>query len=221
MVIYDDRDELLTSFAIDSDDTTAIMITKAAGEKLLAATDKRITKVDGLTTAPATAYQMSDFSSWGPTTDLSIKPEVTAPGGNIYSTVTNNDYGYKSGTSMATPQVAGISAQVRQYIASDKKFASFDASTYSALVSQLLMSTASPVVDPMVDDGPATYYSPRLPGRRPGERRRPAINTPAYLTNEEAAQQRPEGRDGRVADGTWSFTLKLMNVGSTAQTLRA
>lgn len=217
VVIYDDRDELLTSFAIDSDDTTAIMITKAAGEKLLAATDKRITKVDGLTTAPATAYQMSDFSSWGPTTDLSIKPEVTAPGGNIYSTVTNNDYGYKSGTSMATPQVAGISAQVRQYIASDKKFASFDASTYSALVSQLLMSTASPVVDPMVDDGPATYYSPRFQGAGLVNAKA-AINTPAYLTNEEAAQQRPKGEMGESADGTWSFTLKLMNVGSTAQT---
>ena len=79
VVIYDDRDELLTSFAIDSDDTTAIMITKAAGEKLLAAADKRITKVDGLTTAPATAYQMSDFSSWGPTTDRASSPRSRRP----------------------------------------------------------------------------------------------------------------------------------------------
>ncbi|AKG24403.1 peptidase S8 [Calothrix sp. 336/3] len=35
---------------------------------------------------------------------------VTAPGENIYSTTPGNSYGYKSGTSMATPHVAGVVA---------------------------------------------------------------------------------------------------------------
>ena len=46
-------------------------------------------------------YTMSDFSSWGTTDDLSVKPEVTAPGGHIYSSVIGGGYADYSGTSMA------------------------------------------------------------------------------------------------------------------------
>ena len=56
---------------------------------------------------------MTDFSSWGPTDDGRIKPDVVAPGcevGNeegIVSTIPVDTYGIKCGTSMATPVVAG------------------------------------------------------------------------------------------------------------------
>jgi len=39
--------------------------------------------------------------------------DVSAPGDNIYSTNYSNTYGYKSGTSMATPLVAGVAALVK------------------------------------------------------------------------------------------------------------
>ena len=217
VVIYDDRDEKLSSFSINSDDTTAIMVTKASGEALLAAADKRIVKESGLTTASATAFTMSDFSSWGPTTNLKIKPEVTAPGGNIYSTVPNNDYDYKSGTSMATPQVAGISALVREYVESDSKFAWYSDSAKSTLISQLLMSTASPIADPMVDEGPETYYSPRFQGAGLVNAKA-ATTTPVYLTCEDSDNDRPKGEMGESADGSWSFTLKLNNLTKQEQT---
>lgn len=217
VVIYDDRDEKLSSFSINSDDTTAIMVTKASGEALLAAADKRIVKESGLTTASATAFTMSDFSSWGPTTNLKIKPEVTAPGGNIYSTVPNNDYDYKSGTSMATPQVAGISALVREYVESDSKFAWYSDSAKSTLVSQLLMSTASPIADPMVDEGPETYYSPRFQGAGLVNAKA-ATTTPVYLTCGDSDNDRPKGEMGESADGSWSFTLKLNNLTKQEQT---
>ena len=217
VVIYDDRDEKLSSFSINSDDTTAIMVTKASGEALLAAADKRIVKQSGLTTASATAFTMSDFSSWGPTTNLKIKPEVTAPGGNIYSTVPNNDYDYKSGTSMATPQVAGISALVREYVESDSKFAWYSDSAKSTLISQLLMSTASPIADPMVDEGPETYYSPRFQGAGLVNAKA-ATTTPVYLTCEDSDNDRPKGEMGESADGSWSFTLKLNNLTKQEQT---
>ena len=41
--------------------------------------------------------------------------DVAAPGRSIYSTILNNGYGYKSGTSMATPHVSGLAALIKAY----------------------------------------------------------------------------------------------------------
>ena len=55
---------------------------------------------------------IADFSSRGPTpcdvsADLKIKPEVSAPGVNVRSSVQHDEYALYSGTSMAGPHVAG------------------------------------------------------------------------------------------------------------------
>jgi hypothetical protein len=54
----------------------------------------------------------SSFSSWGPTDDGRIKPDLVANGDGIYSSLSGSDssYGTYSGTSMSSPNAAGSAA---------------------------------------------------------------------------------------------------------------
>ena len=93
---------------------------------------------------------MSDFSSWGPTPDLKLKPEITAHGGEIYSSVPNGGYDRLSGTSMASPNLCGIIVLIRDYVKSNAaKFGITETNgkpdpvQVNDAVNQLLMSTAN------------------------------------------------------------------------------
>lgn len=54
--------------------------------------------------------KLADYSSRGPTADGRAKPDVVAPGTGIESTWNNGGFNTISGTSMATPHVAGQAA---------------------------------------------------------------------------------------------------------------
>lgn len=111
----------------------------------------------GVKVQTADYYTMSDFSSWGVPGSLELKPEITAPGGNIYSLQNGGGYQNMSGTSMASPQVAGMAAVVAQYVRANK-LTEKTGLTARALAQSLLMSTAVPMYQDH-GEGEYGYYS--------------------------------------------------------------
>lgn len=157
------------------------------------------------------AGEMSDFSSWGPTPDLKIKPEVLGIGGNVYSLYgeegSNAYYVWISGTSFSAPQVAAASTLVRQYV--EELYPTMNATEVAALTNKILMSTAVPVVDP--DTG--YFYSPRQQGAGLIDLTA-ATSTTTYL---EVNGNRPkiELGDDPEKTGVYELTFSIVNIGDT------
>ena len=84
----------------------------------------------------ATAGRISAFSSYGVSPDLTLKPDIGAPGGFILSTLPleSGGYGNISGTSMSSPHVAGCAALLLEA----------RPNTPPAAVQTILMNNASP-----------------------------------------------------------------------------
>ena len=127
-------------------------------------------KVDGFTVSfngnatsahNPNAGKMADSSSWGTTPDLEFKPEITGVGGNVWSLAQNNGYRNMSGTSMASPNVAGGSALVLQRV--DKLF-DLTGEERVQMAKNILMSTALPHVDKGLNQDGSNYTSPRRQG---------------------------------------------------------
>ncbi|KAJ1911405.1 hypothetical protein IWQ60_010150, partial [Tieghemiomyces parasiticus] len=117
MVFYDNVDEPLSPPAFTREALPSFMITLADGMKLVALLNTAA--VDSVTvavspelaaTAPQGAFGPADYTSWGPTAQALLKPDVMAPGSAVYSTypLNMNNYTILSGTSMASPYVAGV-----------------------------------------------------------------------------------------------------------------
>nr|CEG04950.1 unnamed protein product [Fusarium clavum] len=94
----------------------------------------------------ATGGAVSAFTSWGPTWEMDVKPQFGAPGGMILSTYPRSmgSYAVLSGTSMASPLVAGIVALI----------AEVRGTTDPAILENVLSATANPQV---FNDGKAFY----------------------------------------------------------------
>ena len=160
-------------------------------------------------------YKMSDFSSWGVSPDMRLKPEVTAPGGNIYSSVPGGGYQYKSGTSMATPQITGVSAVVLERVQNDPLFSSMSARQKADVVQNLIMGTAVPVADPNAGSG--AYYSPRKQGAGLVNVQAATTSSVYPTVNGATDASRPKADLGDGTNG-WHFDVTLHNVSGTAAT---
>ena len=173
---------------------------------------------------------MSNFSSWGPTPDLRIKPEITAHGGEIYSAVPGQKYDRMSGTSMAAPNQAGVTALVRQYVKNRFPELAGNPVAVMARTNQIMMSTAD-IAHNIID----LPYSVRKQGAGLANLTR-AISSPAYISafarsDEAVAEQRAdrftdevidkakiEYGDDKAKSGKYDLKFNINNVGGDALT---
>lgn len=156
--------------------------------------------------------QMSDFSSWGVTSDLKLKPEITGYGGSVYSTRDDNTYGLMSGTSMSSPYVAGVTALVMQRInAMNAEEETVKDLAKKELAAALMMSTADPVVE--ADAG--IPYSPRKQGAGLVDIDS-ALATNAYIKVEGSPTPKIDFGDDKNKTGVYALTFSVVNFGDQA-----
>lgn len=144
----------------------------------------------------------SSFTSWGSTPSLDFEPEIAGIGGNVYSTYNDGTYGMSSGTSMASPNVAGLSALIFQHLKETRP--EISGAERVDLATVMLMNTAQIPAD---ENG--VPYSPRQVGAGLARVDR-ALDSAVIAT--------VEGRGAaalREVEGPASFTVTLDNAGPT------
>lgn len=98
---------------------------------------KNILTVGAASASDSDIFSIASFSSWGPTDDGRIKPDIMGVGVSVLSTLEHSDsqtnrYGNMSGTSMSSPNVAGGMVLVRQHFVQTHNYVPL-ASTLKAL----------------------------------------------------------------------------------------
>lgn len=199
----------MINMSIDSFPIPAIFISQADGQAMVAAAKDGVgtlTVSNSTYDAPSeTGGQPSSFSSWGSTSQLEITPDIMAPGGNIYSSRDNNSYGLMSGTSMATPHLAGASALMLEYL----RTAGIEGDAMT-LAYALMMSTAVPA-----KGSNGVTASPRKQGAGLVNLAS-AMATKAYLQVEGKERPKLELGDDPDKTGEYQMTFRVVNFGTEA-----
>ena len=205
----------LIAMNLTTQDMPAAFISQADGQAMLDAPEHKLTIAEGQVLPQSTVYEASEFSAWGVSPDLRLKPEIAAPGGEVFSSIPGGAYEQSSGTSMATPQMAGVSTIVLQRVQSDPLFASMSARQKADVVQNLIMGTARPLTDAAQTTG--ALYSPRKQGAGLVDALA-ATTSSVYPTVVGAPEQSRPKAD--LGDGTkgWHFDVTLHNLSGVPAT---
>ena len=205
----------LIAMNLTTQDMPAAFISQADGQAMLDAPEHKLTITEGQVLPQSTIYEASEFSAWGVSPDLRLKPEIAAPGGEVFSSIPGGAYEQSSGTSMATPQMAGVSTIVLQRVQSDPLFASMSARQKADVVQNLIMGTARPLTDAAQTTG--ALYSPRKQGAGLVDALA-ATTSSVYPTVVGAPEQSRPKAD--LGDGTkgWHFDVTLHNLSGVPAT---
>lgn len=199
-IIYNNIDgDILMSMG-KSDHIPTISISKDKGEILASRPSGTITVGYDNQAGPF----ISDFSSWGPTPSLELKPEITAHGGNIKSSVPGGGYDEMSGTSMATPNLCGIVILIRQYL--KEKYPSKTWKEISVMTNQMMMSTAGIILN---EEG--NPYSPRKQGAGLASLKN-VVTTRAYLSVDGKDRTKLELFDDPKRTGVYEMEFNVVNI---------
>lgn len=217
VIIYNNADGYVNMQSESSITIPQLFMLKTDGDKLASALNAGKTVTISFngekTTAPnPEAGKMSAFTSWGLTPNLDFKPEITAPGGQIYSTLENNQYGMMSGTSMAAPHVSGGSALVLERV--DNEFGVTGLERVQ-IAKNILMNTASPIKDQGFVNGAFGWDNPYSP-RRQGAgimQLHSALKTPVIVTEKNTKEAKVALKE--VGD-QFEFTLTAQNFSDEA-----
>ena len=205
----------LIAMNLTTQDMPAAFISQADGQAMLDAPEHTLSIAEGQVLPQSTVYEASEFSAWGVSPDLRLKPEIAAPGGEVFSSIPDGAYEQSSGTSMATPQMAGVSTIVLQRVQSDPLFASMSARQKADVVQNLIMGTARPLTDAAQTTG--ALYSPRKQGAGLVDALA-ATTSSVYPTVVGAPEQSRPKAD--LGDGTkgWHFDVTLHNLSGVPAT---
>lgn len=160
-IIYNNMPgELLMSIE-DEDSIPSYSISMDDGKFLLSNTDRALDIEEGEKILKnSNAGKISSYSNWGLTADGELKPDLAAPGSNIYSADNNDGFVTKTGTSMAAPHVSGAVAVLSQAIDKNPLYKNINLYEKSDLIKTLLMNSA----EPQTDSNTNANVSPRKQG---------------------------------------------------------
>lgn len=158
------------------------------------------------------AKEIADFSSYGTRADLVLKPDITAPGQDIYSSITLGQmktYELLSGTSMAAPCITGSYSILKQYVTEKGITKNLSPSMAEEYIYKLMMSTAK-LVPFKSGTSEELYSSPRVQGSGMLDLGA-AIETKAYLS---VNVKRPKASLFDSESGSYSFEFEVSNTSS-------
>lgn len=213
--ILADDEETFAAGITGSEVIPVVMVTKSAGDTIRGALGSGVT-ISGTTAnsfdqlIPANDDKVAGFSSRGIREAGDLKPDVTGVGGSVFSagSGTGDEGISESGTSMATPMVAGLSALVRS------EHSGWNAEEVKADI----MNTAEQDVF-TGDNHSGTAYAPnRVGAGRIDAKAALDNNVLAYVTDDPGAVSASFGPLAVTAATTLHKTIKVANKGATSET---